>query len=465
MISALATRVKVAIAIGAIVRIAWWIVDRPIWLDEAMLALGVIHRPLGAPLLYGQLAPPGFVLAQWSMVALFGASGRALRAAPLVASLVALPLFARLARRVLREDPLVVAAVWLFAINRALVAYAVEAKPYAWDVTAAIALTLVVLWAQEGGALRALTAGALGATIVWCSYPAVIVLGALGALWFWRQPRHASIAIGMWAASAAPAIWIAERAVTDRNYLRAFWADGFPSSVIWPITQSARVLDDLLKAPPGVLWLAAIFAGTWLMRRRQVMAPIVAAMAAAVAGLYPFASRLALFLVPSALLAVAAIGRWWIIAALVAVQSVTVVLPERHEDMRALAKSLAAVRRPGDAVYVYYGAIPTFAFYADTTGTVRGGCHRDDWPAYLHELDALRGRPRVWLVVAHAFDRNGVQEDSLLVRYLSATGRAVLTMEARDAFATLYDLSDARNAVNFHAPASIRARRPNLQCL
>jgi hypothetical protein len=226
-----------------------------------------------------------------------------------------------------------------------------------------------------------------------------------------------------------------------------------------------RVLDELLRIPPGVVWLVAIIAGVWLMRQRIVMAPVLAAMVAAVAGLYPLASRLALFLIPSALLAVAALARWpWIIAVFVAAQGVESVLPESHEDMRSNAAALAAERRPGDAVYVYYGAIPTFGYYADTTGIVRGGCHRGEWRRYTEELDAFRGKARVWLVVAHAFDRNGIREDSLLVRYLDATGRRYLTFTARSAFALLYDLSEATNAVNFNAPTSIRRKEPTLGC-
>jgi hypothetical protein len=173
--------------------------------------------------------------------------------------------------------------------------------------------------------------------------------------------------------------------------------------------------------------------------------------------------RLALYLLPSALLAIAA-GPRWIVVVLVAIQGVEALFPEHHEDMRTVATALARVRRPGDAVYVYYGALPTFEYYADTTGITRGGCHRTDWPAYLQELAALRGRHRVWLVVAHEFEGNGVREDSLLVRYLNATGRAYLTIPARSAFASLYDLSDAPNAVETQAPRSTHAPQPNLGC-
>jgi hypothetical protein len=125
---------------------------------------------------------------------------------------------------------------------------------------------------------------------------------------------------------------------------------------------------------------------------------------------------------------------------------------------------MAGWRRPGDAVYVYYGALPTFEYYADTTGITRGGCHRTDWPGYVRELSALRGRPRVWLVVAHEFEGNGVREDSLLVRYLNATGPAYLTIAARSAFAVLYDLSGSPKAVDVTAPASTHARQPSLGC-
>jgi hypothetical protein len=450
--------IRIAIALGVALRVGRWIIDQPVWLDEAMLALGIIHRPLGAvllsPLPYGQITPPGFLLAQWVSVSLFGPSGRALRLAPLLASLISLPLFTRLARRVLRDDGLVVAAVWLFACNRALVTYAAEAKPYAWDVTAAIVLMLAI-------DCRPLVAGALGAVLVWCSYPAVIVLAGLAIV-----RRRVSVAI-MWAVSAAPAMWVAEHRLSpsDREYLHRFWADGFWRTWSWPVTQPAHVLDALLRVPPGIVWLVAILVGVLCMRRRAVMVPVLVAMGAAAAGFYPLSSRLALYLMPSALLAIAAVPRaQWIVGAFVVIQGVESLFPDNREDMRTVATGLSRMRQPGDAVYVYYGAVPTFEYYADTTGITRGGCHRTDWPAYLEELAKLRGRRRVWLVVAHEFEGNGVREDSLLVRYLNATGRANLTIPARSAFATLYDLSGAPNAVQVTAPRSTRAPQPNLGC-
>ena len=448
--------------VGCAVRIIWWIIDRPVWLDEAMLALGIMHRPLGdvllAPLPYGQITPPAFVLVQWGLVSILGASGRVLRLAPLVASLIALPLFARLARRVFDDERVVAGAVWLFALNRALVMYAVEAKPYAWDVTATLAVLLVVI------EQRPILARILGAILIWCSYPILIVLAALAVS---RRTSAISVwTISGWGLSAAPAIWVAEHrlSASDREYLHRFWADGFWRTWSWPITQPAHVFDTLLRVPPGIVWLVLAIAGLRFMKERTVMMPALVAIAAAASGFYPLADRLALYLLPGALLAVAAIGRWWVIVPLVIAQGVESVLPERHEDVRTVATAMARLRQPDDAVYVYYGAVPTFEYYADTTGITRGGCHRTDWPAYLRELEPMRGRKRVWLVVAHEFEGNGVREDSLLVRYLNATGRAYLTIRARSAFAMLYDLSGPANAVDISAPRSTHVRQPNLSC-
>src|SRR5262249_25899143 len=192
--------------------------------------------------------------------------------------------------------------------------------------------------------------------------------------------------------------------------LNRFWSDGFWRTWGWPITQPAHVLDSLLRVPPGIVWLIAILMGVWLMKRRSIMVPALVAFCAAAAGIYPLSDRLALYLLPSALMAIAA-GPRWVVAAIVAIQFVESVVPAQHEDMRTVATAMARMRQQGDAVYVYYGAVPTFEYYADTIGITRGGCHRTEWPAYLKELSALHGRKRVWLVVAHAFDGNGVRED------------------------------------------------------
>jgi hypothetical protein len=220
-------------------------------------------------------------------------------------------------------------------------------------------------------------------------------------------------------------------APSDLAYLRAFWADGFPGS-------PARALDHLMRVPPGVVWLALVVVGLWIAVRARRTAllvgvgPVVAAYVAAGLGWYPFADRLVLFLVPIAVLLIAQV-RW---AVLLAVPQVVVSLfPVRHEDLRTVARAVAAQHEKGDAVYVYYGAVPAFSYYSAGTSVSAdaGGCHRGAGERYFSELDRYRGR-RLWLVVGHSYH----SEDSLLTRYLGRTRPVLATVTASDAFARLY---------------------------
>jgi hypothetical protein len=200
-----------------------------------------------------------------------------------------------------------------------------------------------------------------------------------------------------------------------------------------------------MRVPPGAVWLALSVVGLWLARRDLLLGvgPVVAAFGAAAAGLYPFADRLVLFLVPVALLLVAvaletavSYGRAGLVlaACVLGPQLVLSLRPMAHEDMRTLVTAIVAQRQAGDAIYVYYGGGPAFAYYAETN--VRfdvGGCHRDDWSGYLAELDRYKGR-RLWLVLGHAFGG----EDSLMTRYLGQLRPTLTTVASNDAFARLY---------------------------
>ncbi len=58
----------------------------------------------------------------------------------------------------------------------------------------------------------------------------------------------------------------------------------------------------------------------------------------------------------------------------------------------------------------------------------------------MRELDALRGRPRVWIVFAHAV--SSLAEQPTIRGYLAQIGRRLDTVEAVGSTAELYDLSD-----------------------
>jgi hypothetical protein len=281
--------------------------------------------------------------------------------------------------------------------------------------------------------------------------------GATVVLGSGRERTRMSVAALGWGVSGVVAAWVARQRVSagDLAYLRAFWADGFPNGAAWPVTAATRAFDHLLRVPPGIVWFLVAVGGLWVaVRRGQAsgrpvlltavlgMGPVVATYIVAGLGWYPFADRLVLFLVPVAVVLVAQV-RWAVVLAVP--QLVISLFPVRHEDMRTIVRAVSAEREPGDAIYVYYGAAPAFAYY-EKRGEMRGGtgvssgvsadtggCHRGDPARYVEELDRYRGR-RLWLVVGHSVGG----EDSLLTRALERTRPVVTTVTASDAFARLY---------------------------
>ena len=114
-------------------------------------------RPLShqlSGLEYLQIAPPGFLLLARLSYLAFGAGDLALRLVPLLAGLVSLPVFYRLARRVLSPAGTTLASA-LFALSPYLIYYSTEVKQYGLDLLVAMVLTLSTLRTIEGGFSRA----------------------------------------------------------------------------------------------------------------------------------------------------------------------------------------------------------------------------------------------------------------------------------------------------------------------
>jgi len=165
-------------------RIVRYAVAMPIWGDEAFLACNFVMRGFAGmikPLVYGQIAPLGFMWANLAATKLFGLSEWGLRLVPTLAGITGLLLFVRLARQVLwREAALM--AVGIFAGSYYIVRHSVEIKPYSFDLMFSIALTVsawgVLCRPDRWSRWAVLTLLAMVAT--WCSYPSVFVSGGIG---------------------------------------------------------------------------------------------------------------------------------------------------------------------------------------------------------------------------------------------------------------------------------------------
>jgi hypothetical protein len=516
----------VLIAAGIALRLWQYLGRSALWTDEAALANNIVARPLGelllTPLANQQAAPVGFLLVEKSLVAAFGPSELALRAFPFLCSILALLLLWHAARRLLPGEtvPLVLAP---FALAPPLIFFGTEAKQYSSDVTIAIAL-LVTALALETRTLttrRIVAAIVAGALAVWFSQTAVLVVAGLGAAMLIdalasrdrRTVARVACIVCAWGGSALASTLVALHRLPPgtRKFMSIFWADGFwplslrhPSSVLWPFRQIARIMGEqlalpgALAVPAGVCVIAALWI-TWQRDRRIAMllaAPFVVAVGASAAQLYPFEERLVLFLIPSLLL-LTALGftelaralrspRRFALAAAAATMFVAAIdagavraAPPvyRREEITPAIAYLVQHRRPTDALYVYYGAGPAFQFYASRESIPAvsyslGGCHRGVPRSYLSELDAFRGRARVWVLFAHDLPR--LREREMMTGYLDdigvvrdsvvGAGRGVDGAATR-ALLYLYDLSDStRLRSPARAPAQAEVE-PRLRCV
>ncbi len=103
--------------------------------------------------------------------------------------------------------------------------------------------------------------------------------------------------------------------------------------------------------------------------------------------------------------------------------------PKYYEHIRPSMRVLQESWRPGDAIYVSNGALPAFEFYAPLYGLsdvdyVSNA--RDDYKDSSNiakQLDSLLGRPRVWILLSHVYEKDGFNEKDFILDDLQMNGR------------------------------------------
>lgn len=442
--------------VGVALRIARWADPRSLWIDEVALALNVLDRSfldLLRPLDANQAAPPLFLWATKLCTLAFGGGERALRLVPCLAGIAALFAFFGLARRALPAAGAGI-AIALFAVLDPLVEYGAQVKPYAVDALATVLLLRLCLPDARGRAARA---ALLGAVLVWCSYPAVLVAAAVAVsrLVLARRARDGAatrrwLAIGgAWAASFAAQYLACTRAAADNEYLTWFWSAGFvPRAASGALEWIGRTALGVFEDPLGlsVPWLAlpvALLGVPALLRCAPALAVALLALAAccllaAALRLYPFATswtpeigwctpqprarpivgRLAIFAAPALLCAIGAgagaLARVRLravrVAVLLALSALLLCGPLRNawtyrarapelQELGQLFDGFVRERRAGDVVFLFNSALHVEYLRRRTRVAVDGV----EVPvplgrSLLAELERLPAGTRCWIL-------------------------------------------------------------------
>ncbi|HEX5272264.1 MAG TPA: glycosyltransferase family 39 protein, partial [Gemmataceae bacterium] len=242
------------VALGVACRLVRYFLRFPIWGDEAFVCNNFLERDylgLTRVLEYGQVVPVLFLWLELTVVRLLGTSELAVRLVPLLAGVLSLGLFWRLARSTVGPWAAVV-AVGMLACARWPVSMSTFVKPYSFDLLMSLVLLVPAAeWLRRPDRLRwPLLSALVTPFAVLASYPAVFVAGAVSLALLptaWRSGRRGRslfvVQNLLMAAAFLGSYWVVGREQLDpvagvvRSYLRDYWADAFPPSSPWPLAK------------------------------------------------------------------------------------------------------------------------------------------------------------------------------------------------------------------------------------
>ena len=483
------------IAVGVILRLTQYSLNRSLWLDECFISFNIIHKSfsqLMVPLAYAQVAPVGFLFIEKALVSLIGNNEYVLRLFPLVAGIVSLFLLYYVARRCLREESALI-AVGLFALSGHLIYYSSEVKQYSSDATMTLLLLAITIYmmskkfTNKSMALFILTGG----IAVWFSLPSVFVLAGIGCTLSvfsiagkeWRTNNKLLISYFIWLLSFSVLYLIYLPKVSHTLDLQqSYWSYKFmpfPPKSIADLKWYGKTFFDAFKSPvrlalPGLGALTFLLGAVSIFTRDKqlffiLILPLVFVLSASALHLYPFEGRLITFLVPyillfigesvtflsdslrdnSRVIKIILIGLLFY-GPLTAAASHTIkktgyeVMP--NEDMRSVMKYVKAHRRKDDVLYLYFFSQFPFRYYSKRFGLgnvdyIKGVYGIHDSNKYLDDIKKLRGNKRVWLIFSHTYKADGTNDETFYLNNLDRIGTRLDRFKSEGAAVYLYDLS------------------------
>jgi hypothetical protein len=320
------------LALGILARLVRYLVDYPIWHDEAFLAVNLWDRDLVnllRPLDYGQIAPWLFLVLERTAVKWLGYSELVLRLIPTTCSILSVLLFYSLSGRLLKGQARLL-AVAVFAVSFYPIRHGAEIKPYASDLLAALVLlALAVEWVRAQDSSRwwwLLTV--IAPFLVALSYPSVFVAGGISlalappVIRLRRPPvRLAFLVFNLVLAASFVAIYLSTAVFQDLEmgayYRWGYWAESFPPldrPWMLPVWLLDKHTSIMMAYPVGerhggslATFLLVLVGCTVLYRTDRktivalLLAPFGMGLLAAILGKYPYGgtARTMQYLTPS----------------------------------------------------------------------------------------------------------------------------------------------------------------------
>lgn len=402
------------IGLGVLLRGKHFLENRPFWLDEAGAAVSIASRSFFEIISHHEIMPEFarppmlFMLIERFSISIFGNNETALRIFPFICGVGALFAFWVLVDRVLaRREALISLA--LFILLEPLVYYSAELKQYSTDLLCTLVLIIfaVDLLKKEFSVKTAVWAGVGGALVLWLSNAMVFVLPGIGCVFLWdkftqqkKREFYRFIGVGcIWLISFAVIYTLSLSQMVGNTDLKHTWPGAFRTAPLFSFETLKwmwRVFAGSFSTPVGIKWVLLGFPlfcwGCFLSWKRKpstavmLLMPIGLALLGAMAGKYPFAGRVILFLVPAYVIVIS-VGisdllqrvvkqgnnqaAWALLAVLFVQPCFDAGYNFFHAraivDNRRMVEFFTAHYEPGDFVYFNTSGQPPFWYYAGQT--------------------------------------------------------------------------------------------------
>lgn len=396
------------IALGIVLRIAVYLQNRNLFIDEANLARNICYRnytQLTLPLSFEQYAPPIFLWILKFFTSIFGYGEMAFRIYPLLTGIAALIMLYKVLREFVPAN-----AAWyplsLMAYSYIMVRYSSELKQYMPDAF----ITLALLWLALKVDINRYKPGVfallwlvVGSLAIWASMPAIFILPGIGLCYLlqaFKDKKYKYIA----GISFAGLCWIVQFAYyyitvlqpqVNSQYLQEFHKPFFLFAIpknLEDLKHNMEVLNGVLGEVTGFTTLSLgfnillicigfiVFATRETFRSLLVLLPLVLVVLAAALNKYSLIPRVAIFTMPLMLIVIgkgfdvllrARYASVKLAAVLIAVFCVIkqnsigmLWKPAEVEQMTDALKFLQEKGvKYGNQVYIHNGARPAFIYY------------------------------------------------------------------------------------------------------
>lgn len=179
----------IIVLFGVFLRLKGLLANPSMWHDESALAWNIVNKnylELFGPLRFLQMAPPLFLVCTKFFVSISHVSDKigvcdfVLRLIPFACGLLSIGVFNLICRELFTAKKAVLIAIFLFCINKILIDYSFEFKPYSVDVLVSLLLVLFFMKVDLNKVnYKKLIAYAIGVSLsIWFSFTSVFVLAA-----------------------------------------------------------------------------------------------------------------------------------------------------------------------------------------------------------------------------------------------------------------------------------------------